>query len=189
MGNAVSRLSEPAVWHVLSYGVMIGSQFYQSFISGIVAFRALPRPQFSQLQQRIFPIYFLMQTFLPLIVLATTPGVPLIDHISSSSPQFKNVSIPLLVSLTTSLSNLVIFGPATTKAMKERKAQESRDGKKYYETGPKSKEMQTLNRKFAYVHGVSTLVNLAGFFAVVSYGFVLGDKLQAAIDTAQIILP
>lgn len=54
---------------------------------------------------------------------------------------------------------------------------ETRDGKRYYETGPKSIEMQRLNSSFNKLHGASSLSNVVGLGAMLYYGFVLAEKL------------
>lgn len=38
--------------------------------------------------------------------------------------------------------------------------------------------MTELNKKFAKLHGISTLVNLGGLLATVAYGVVLGRRLS-----------
>ena len=73
--------------------------------------------------------------------------------------------------------NMAVVGPATTKVMRERKAQETREGKKYYDPGEKSKEMVGLNKRFGKLHGVSSVLNLVGFVAAVGYGITLGGRL------------
>ncbi|CAE7013116.1 hypothetical protein PTTW11_02454 [Pyrenophora teres f. teres] len=77
----------------------------------------------------------------------------------------------------TALVNLVYVGPRTTEVMGLRKHQETRDGKKSYDAGPHSKEMQALNKQFGILHGVSTLINLAGLGAMIWYGAILGEGL------------
>lgn len=62
--------------------------------------------------------------------------------------------------------------------MKERKHRETRDGKKYYDQGPHSKEMQRLNRAFSRMHGISALTNLVGLGVTVWYGLLLAERLQ-----------
>lgn len=62
--------------------------------------------------------------------------------------------------------------------MKERKHQETRDGKKYHDQGPQSKEMQRLNKAFGRMHGVSALTNLVGLGVTVWYGFLLAERLH-----------
>lgn len=75
------------------------------------------------------------------------------------------------------LVNFVYAGPETTRVMGLRKHQETRDGKKSWEEGEHSEEMQALNRKFGILHGISTLVNMAGLGAMIWYGAVLGEGM------------
>lgn len=78
----------------------------------------------------------------------------------------------------TALANLVYIGPQTTKVMGLRKHQETRDGKKSWDEGPHSREMEKLNRQFGILHGVSSLVNMVGLGAMVWYGAVLGEGMR-----------
>ena len=78
----------------------------------------------------------------------------------------------------TGLVNLLYVGPQTTEIMRVRKHQETRDGKKSYEKGPHSREMEALNRRFGILHGVSSLVNLVGFLGMCWYGVLLGEGLR-----------
>ena len=55
---------------------------------------------------------------------------------------------------------------------------ETRDGKKSYDAGPHSKEMQALNQRFGRMHGISSLLNMMGSLATVWYGMVLAERLQ-----------
>ncbi|KAG0644452.1 hypothetical protein HOY80DRAFT_1013587 [Tuber brumale] len=163
--------------HLLVFGTLLGSQFYQSFIGGVIAYKALPRPQFSLLQQKIFPVYFTLQTVLPAILLLTHPSMSPTSLINPSSPYFYNSGLPLLIVLSASLANLAVIGPATSKIMHKRKVQETKDGKRCYDEGPKSKEMAALNRRFGVMHGTSSLINLIGLAATGWYGVVLGNKI------------
>lgn len=54
---------------------------------------------------------------------------------------------------------------------------ETRDGKKYYDEGPKSAEMQRLNASFGKLHGISSALNLLGTFAMIYYGATLAELL------------
>ena len=54
---------------------------------------------------------------------------------------------------------------------------ETRDGKRYYDPGPKSEEMQRLNSSFSVLHGASSLSNVIGLGAMLFYGIVLAEKL------------
>ena len=92
-----------------------------------------------------------------------------------------SVLAPLGITFVTSLVNLVLVGPATTKCMRERKSQEFKDGKKSYDEGPQSEEMQVLNRRFGYLHGASSLLNMVGCVATVVYGFYLAERVDGGI--------
>ncbi|KAI9774427.1 MAG: hypothetical protein M1840_004321 [Geoglossum simile] len=87
------------------------------------------------------------------------------------------VLLPILAVFTAGLANLAVLGPATTKIMRERKFQETRDGKKSYDSPPHSKEMIRLNKAFGRMHGFSALINLVGFLGTVWYGLTLAGKL------------
>ena len=84
---------------------------------------------------------------------------------------------PLVIMFSTSLANALVVGPATTRVMRERKHQETRDGKKSYEAGPHSKEMKVLNKRFARLHGASSLLNVVGSLVTVWYGFYLAERM------------
>ncbi|KAJ9629759.1 hypothetical protein H2203_002140 [Taxawa tesnikishii (nom. ined.)] len=185
----LSAVSDYKAYHILSYGTLLGATFFQSFMGGVIAFKVLPRPMFSRLQQATFPIFFAMQTILPLVMIATYPGEKLLGvggaYIRENTGfggfmAEKNrwsVMLPIATMVVTAAANMLFIGPATTKAMKDRHHQETRDGKKSYDPPPHSKEMQRLNKLFSQLHGVSSLTNLAGFGAMIYYGFVLADRL------------
>ncbi|KAK4985173.1 hypothetical protein LTR50_006118 [Elasticomyces elasticus] len=185
---SLSSFADPRTYHVLSYGTLLGSTIFQSFIGGVVAFKALPRPQFSTLQQAIFPIFFSMQTALPVVLALTYPGEKAagIGSLLRTNEGFGgllaeqnrwSVMVPVATMFATSLANLVAVGPATTRVMRERKHQETRDGKKSYDAAPHSKEMQRLNRSFSRLHGASSLLNVAGLLAMMWYGVTLSERL------------
>lgn len=130
-----ASLTDPKSYHILTYGTLLGSNLFQTFLAGPLAFKALPRPNFSQLQQAIFPPYFSFQTVLPIVLALTWPGQRLasIEGVAVR----KNAGLmglfadenkwtalmPIVIMAGTSLLNLVALGPATTKVMKERKHQ------------------------------------------------------------------
>ncbi|KAH7382202.1 hypothetical protein BKA66DRAFT_463986 [Pyrenochaeta sp. MPI-SDFR-AT-0127] len=182
--SSLSSFKSPATYHLLSYGTLLGSTLFQSFISGVVAFRVLPRPQFSTLQKHTFPIYFTLQTLTPIAMLFTYPSgasslVPILSSSSKIQTSTDKLSAWLIGTMfVTALVNWAYVGPQTTKIMGLRKHQETRDGKKSYDAGPHSKEMQELNKRFGILHGVSTLINLGGLGAMIWYGGVLGEALR-----------
>lgn len=169
---------------VQSYGTLLGTEVFQSFIAGVTAYKVLPRPQFATLQSALFPIYFSMQTALPVVLALTFPGErTAIGRVQSSisgvlEPSSRlHVLTPLAIMCLTGLANMVYIGPKTTQIMRERKHQETRDGKKSYDAGEQSEAMQALNRQFGILHGTSSLVNMVGCFATLWYGFYLAERI------------
>lgn len=169
-------------------------------MGGIVAFRALPRPQFATLQTAIFPVYFSMQTALPLVVaLTASRGGQALGISGLLAPENRyNTLLPMATVAITGLINMFVLRPLTVKTMRERKHQggslgnsmsrstgleltyciETRDGKKSYDAPPHSKEMVALNKKFGRIHGLSSLVNLVSLIATVWYGAVMSKRLE-----------
>ena len=169
---------------VQSYGTLLGTEVFQSFIARVTAYKVLPRPQFATLQSALFPIYFSMQTALPVVLALTFPGErTAIGRVQSSisgvlEPSSRlHVLTPLAIMFLTGLANMVYIGPKTTQIMRERKHQETRDGKKSYDAGEQSEAMQALNRQFGILHGTSSLVNMVGCFATLWYGFYLAERI------------
>ncbi|TVY18688.1 hypothetical protein LARI1_G002902 [Lachnellula arida] len=150
----LSLFSSPAPYHIITYGTLLGTEFFQ-------------HPNRTA------------------VVLALTyPGSrnPLGPSSSLSGTLAESnrwsVLAPLATVFVGGLVNLVYVGPATTRIMRERKVQESKDGKKSYDPAPHSKEMQQLNRAFGKMHGVSSLVNLGALIATIWYGFSLAERIH-----------
>ncbi|GAO14780.1 hypothetical protein UVI_02005100 [Ustilaginoidea virens] len=176
-----------APYHIVSYGTLLGTSFFQSFINGPVMFKTVERRVFSAVQAKLFPIYFGMQTALSLVLALTFPGNTWLG-VSSGISGLSNAScrwhslLPITTMFVTGLLNLVVLYPAASKVMKARRGQAKRDGKEYHEPGPHSEEMRSLSRKFGVLHGISSLLNLGTFIAAVAYGFTLGSRLQSVVD-------
>lgn len=146
-----------------------------------MSFRALSRPQFSQLQQKIFPVYFALQAVLPLLVLLSRPAASTrvaASATASSGVLASDAAVPMAAVFAVAAANLLVCGPATVRVIHERKHQETRDGKKSYDAPPHSEAMQQLNRRFSMLHGASSLLNLAAVVATLVYGFRLGTHLS-----------
>jgi len=130
--------TDPKAYHLLTYGTLLGSNIFQTFMNGPIAFTALPRAQFSTLQQAIFPPYFTLQTALPVILALTWPGERLGGVggvVLRKDTGYAGVLaegnlwaalVPIAVMFGTSLLNLVVLGPATTRVMRRRKHQGER---------------------------------------------------------------
>lgn len=132
---SLASLSDPKSYHILAYGTLLGSNIFQSFLAGPLAFKALPRPQFSTLQSAIFPPYFSFQTALPIVLALTWPGEKFASVGGAAARQNAGpfglmegdnlwaALVPIAVMFATSALNLVWLGPMTTKVMKQRKHQ------------------------------------------------------------------
>lgn len=91
----------------------------------MVAFRALPRPQFAQLQTATFPIYFSLQSALPVVVALTASkgGQTLgLSGLVAPENRFKTL-LPMATAVVTGLANMFVLLPMTKKVMAERKQQ------------------------------------------------------------------
>lgn len=133
--SSLASLTDPKAYHILAYGTLLGTTFFQSFIAGPVAFKAIPRPAFAQLQTAVTPVFFGLQSVLPVLMAVTWPGeklatVGMAEVRRNSGPkgllQSENIwtaLVPMGLMLGTSLVNLLCLGPMTTKVMKERKHQ------------------------------------------------------------------
>ncbi|KAI0408760.1 hypothetical protein F4802DRAFT_364861 [Xylaria palmicola] len=138
-----SLFLSPAPYHVLSYGALLGTQFFHTFINSITSFKVLERAQFGILQRAVFPAYFGIQTAAPVVLALTYPGG------SGRTPQGLGgvlhptnrwgVLVPLATAFVTGLANLVYFLPETNRVTAQRRQQESKDGK----------DIKALNKKFA----------------------------------------
>ena len=144
---SLASLTDPKTYHILTYGTLLGSNLFQTFLAGPIAFTCLPRPQFSTLQQKIFPPYFSFQTVLPLVLALTWPGEKVAGAIGVGSVRkdagwrglmeegnLWTALLPIGIMFGTSLANLFVLGPATTKVMRERKHQGTNRLKRSRET-------------------------------------------------------
>lgn len=144
--------------------------------------KALPRPQFAAVQTRLFPIYFGIQSAIPLVLAITYPGGgPNVDAAGITGllePHNRwGYLLPIITMGVSGLANLLVLLPATKKCMADRYAQERKDGKKSYDPAPHSQDMLALNRQFGKLHGVSSLLNLSAFIMAVVYGVTLSARL------------
>ncbi|KAI0862644.1 hypothetical protein F4860DRAFT_471316 [Xylaria cubensis] len=181
-----SVLFSPAPYHVLSYGALLGTQFFHTFINSITSFKVLERPQFAILQRAVFPAYFGIQTAAPVVLALTYPGRA--GRFAAVLPQGISgvlhptnrwgVLVPLSAAFVTGLVNLVYFLPETNKVTAQRRKQEIKDGKQSWDKGSQSKDMKALNKKFGKLHGYSSLFNLVTLVSTIAYGVNLAARIK-----------
>jgi hypothetical protein len=100
----------------------------QTFINGIVMFRTVDRPSFSAIQQKLFPIYFGLQTVLPGVLALTYPGNTLIGLSNGPAGLVSEFArwhslLPISIMALTGAVNLLVFLPLTVEVMKQRRGQ------------------------------------------------------------------
>lgn len=100
----------------------------QSFINGPIMFKTVTRQAFSSIQTGLFPIYFGLQTVLPVVLALTFPGSALLG-LSSGISGLLDVSahwgslLPISATFVTGFVNLVVLYPLVTTVMKDRRGQ------------------------------------------------------------------
>jgi len=161
----------------LAYSWLLGMSIWNSFFAGTIAYKTLPRHQFGALQHRIFPAYFLTSILLScLLAVLWVYGHP--DVLGNlSSPKLADVC-QLYVLLSVSLlqgSNHFIIGPMTSRTMFMRHKLEKEEGKNHHDVEA-SAQMKALNRKFALLHGMSSLGNLCAIIAQLIHGLWIGTR-------------
>ncbi|GAB1316419.1 hypothetical protein MFIFM68171_06629 [Madurella fahalii] len=177
--SAASSLFESlAPFHLLLYSTLLGTEMFQTFVNTKVCFDALPRSAFTTLQKRIFPVYFRGQTVLLLLSAVTFPphGLP------SLARQMADW-IPYAVAGTTSLLNLLMYGPKTRQAMIDCIHQETRDTRadparaRNHADKVISPDMKRLKRAFSRNHAMTIHLNLITIGAMLCYGWRLASRL------------
>lgn len=123
---------------------MGGGAFY-SYIASPLAFKYLERPQFGLLQNKVFPIYFSLQSVIPLILLATAPQ-------TLTTPQISY----LIAASVLGLANKFYFLPTATRIKTA--------------TFAKGHE---LGADFKKIHGLSMLSNTLHIVSLAAYGVAL----------------
>ncbi|KAK9899493.1 hypothetical protein P389DRAFT_191814 [Cystobasidium minutum MCA 4210] len=181
--STVRSMVNPRVFQTLTAGTLLGSCLWGSFISGVIAYKTLPRQQFGNLQSKLFPAYFTINSYLSSIMVANW----LYFHPNTLSSMLKldrtrsgdvfNGWVLVAGALGTSLTNLLVVTPWTSKLMFQRHRLEKQEGKSYSDPTA-SEELKALTSKFGMAHGVSSILNMVYLGAIVyhtawlaNYGF------------------
>ncbi|OKO98758.1 hypothetical protein PENSUB_9009 [Penicillium subrubescens] len=117
MGGIMHAVGSLLPYHLLSYGALLGTEVYQSFVNTKLCFQALPMREFLALQKRLFPVYFKCQVGLAVLTAATHPPYSLFSLVKDPWG-----ALPLVVVLITGSLNWFVYGPRTTTASLVRRA-------------------------------------------------------------------
>ncbi|MCO5599532.1 hypothetical protein L7F22_053638 [Adiantum nelumboides] len=167
--------------YLLSFATAWGTSLWVTFIGGIIMFKHLPRHQFGNLQSRMFPAYF---SLVAVCAAICTAGFSIIHPWKGSSSTEKNQLLSLVLSLTSTLANILVFEPLTIKTMRERHRVEREESigdevglSKNKEVAKRNPKLAKLNKKFGMVHGLSSLANLLSFGGFAVHSWYLASKL------------
>lgn len=159
-------MSVKAAVNLLLYSVAFGGGIMHSYIVSPIAFKYLPREEFSNLQNKVFPLYFIGQSAVPLLLGLTSPLAP------------KCVLPILALSAFAGLLNYFWFLPVCVQVKLERnklvadkKHEQIVDGETVA-----SEEFAKLNKKFGMYHGFSSLANLVSLATLGVYGVLLSKR-------------
>ncbi|KLO20462.1 hypothetical protein SCHPADRAFT_897741 [Schizopora paradoxa] len=162
--------------YMFSYSWLLGMSFWVTFFGGVIAYRALPRQQFGALQHRTFPVYFVISISLSSGLLAAwTLAHPdiMTNYTSFRNPDVAQAYVLGTIAILQGFNQFWV-GPLTSKTMFQRHKLEKEEGKAYNDEGV-SDEMKALNRKFAQLHGWSSLANLYAFLAAAFHGLWIAN--------------
>ncbi|KAJ3736876.1 hypothetical protein DFJ43DRAFT_988159 [Lentinula guzmanii] len=162
--------------YMILYSWLFGMSLWITFFGGIIAFKALPRQQFGNLQHKTFPVYFVISLGLVsgLLLLWTNAHPDAMTY--WDRPLVADVlQVYILISvLIAQGTNYFVIGPMTSRTMFERHRLEKEEGKAYNEPGV-SDGMKALNRRFGSLHGISSLLNLSAVLAIGFHGLWIGN--------------
>ncbi|KAK9861108.1 hypothetical protein WJX84_006090 [Apatococcus fuscideae] len=151
--------------HLMCFATWFGTQFWVTFVAGIVTFKTLARQQFGKLQSKLFPLYFLIGAACNTIMMGSLAFGP--------AGLAKKQAFVLGGSLVTALLNWVFVEPKTTDLMFERYELENAESR----TDADHARIKTLRKQFGMWHGISSTINLASFIFAIAHGWWLSGFL------------
>ena len=153
-------------FHFLFYSLTFGGSAFYSFIVSPLVFKKLPREEFSNLQNKVFPTYFTGQTLAPIILGLAQPFA------------YCPFTLGLLaLSSVGGALNYLWLLPVCQK-IKEDRNKLIADKKDVGADGQPTEELKALNKQFGKYHGISTLVNITSILSLGVYGVVLAKGLS-----------
>ncbi|KAK6463940.1 hypothetical protein DFJ63DRAFT_56618 [Scheffersomyces coipomensis] len=153
-------------FHFFAYSITFGGSLYYSYVISPLVFKKLPREEFSNLQNQVFPTYFIGQVIGPIVI-----------GLSSPSKLCPFTTGLLALSSLGGLINYYWLLPVCRTIKEERNklvaAKLDKDDK-----GELTEEFKQLNKKFGIYHLLSTFVNTTAILELGIYGWVLSRKIK-----------
>ena len=156
---SIIGLNNRAAYHLFLYSLNFGGSIFHSFLLSPMAFKYLPKQEFGNLQNKVFPIYFVGQAILPILLALTSPLklCPFTAGLLSTSGLCGAI-------------NFLVLLPLTQKVINERHNL-AKDQKS------ETKEMHDATKVFGIYHGISSLLNLFSIISLGLYGSALSRRL------------
>ncbi|KAJ5649301.1 uncharacterized protein N7484_003024 [Penicillium longicatenatum] len=152
-------------YHLLSYGALLGTELYQSFVNTKICYRHLPAREFLGLNKRIFPVYFTCQIGLAALTAATRPPYSIV---SLGTDLWS--AAPLVIVIAMGSLNYFVYGPKTTTVSFVRRALHEKENQE-------DEKIQRVNKDFKRNHAMTIHLNAIALVATVWYGFSLSHAL------------
>ncbi|WVQ75451.1 hypothetical protein IAR50_005076 [Cryptococcus sp. DSM 104548] len=164
-------------FYLLTWGTALGANVYKTLAS-YKTFRALPRQTFGTLQAQLTPTYFAFSSLTTSALLLThlyfhpslisSPRVP--PHWLTSEEGQQGLFI--IAGLVPQLLNWLVVGPLATSTVFDRHRQERVEGKDYDAENP-SAAMDSVNKKFATYHTISSALDTVSLLALAGLGLAV----------------
>ncbi|KAH7280220.1 hypothetical protein KP509_37G056500 [Ceratopteris richardii] len=129
----------------------------------------------------MFPAYFSLNAICAAVCMV---GFCILHPWKGSSATERTQILCLVVSLLSTLANILVFEPLTIKTMKERHKIEREESigdevglSKNKEVAKRNPKLAKINKKFGMVHGLSSLANLFSFGGFAVHSWYLASKL------------
>lgn len=152
--------------HLLLYSVAFGGGLMHSYVVSPIAFKHLKREEFSNLQNKVFPLYFAGQAVVPVLIGLTSPVAP-------------HCAVPLLAASAVAGALNYLWVLPVCKQIKEERNKLVADKKHeaiVEGAVQPSAEYTALSKQFGMYHGISSVLNLVSLVTLGAYGYVLGKK-------------
>eukprot|EP00794_Sanderia_malayensis_P011903 gene11903-13137_t len=168
--------------HVGAFSTWFGTQFWVTFVAGIVMFHSMPRQMFGLVQSKLFPKYFMTGVGCSSVGLASYLVLNPVEMWTGSS---KTEGILLGSTLVCNCLSFFIIEPLTTSQMFKCHRYEKEHGETGHEIAkPLSealkddKDYLALRKTFFQLHGISSLVGLSSFATSCAYLWFFQKRIQ-----------
>lgn len=147
--------------HLLTYSVAFGGTSLYSYWISPVAFRTLERQQFSILQNKVFPHFFLLQTVSPVVLGLLSPlqGPRMIASLA-------------VASLSGAVNRFGLLHKVQVVKEKRLALKEGLDSGRINQVDFETRDAP-LRKQFGMFHGLSLLFNLTYHIGLLYYGVLL----------------